>query len=251
MKSIKNILLPMVYIVFGLCAQEDTFYKTPEPIVQKIYQMLKDVTDVFHIFGIEYWVDSGTMLGAVRSGGLIPWDDDLDLCMLDDQDEIFLKAVPFLHLLGYSVIAMPFGYKIYSVDGDAFEKLPWTHPGCDIFITYENEDKICYKFYWQQERKYGPFYMKKNDIFPLRWHCFGPLQVYGPCNPLPYLNKWYGDDWYDVAYRYYSHGSEKALEKEMMLLTDESRKPARPQEKLKNRVTVPIIQQWPQDFVFK
>lgn len=48
----------------------------------RLLALLVEFDSVCTRLGITWWIDSGTLLGAVRHGGFIPWDDDLDVCVL-------------------------------------------------------------------------------------------------------------------------------------------------------------------------
>lgn len=61
-------------------------------VQHKILEVMKYIDRLCRANGITYYIMGGTALGAVRHGGFIPWDDDLDIFMTPDQYERFKKV---------------------------------------------------------------------------------------------------------------------------------------------------------------
>ena len=59
-------------------------------------EVLEEIRRVCKELNIQFFADWGTMLGAVRHHGFIPWDDDLDVGMLRKDYMIFLEKAPEL-----------------------------------------------------------------------------------------------------------------------------------------------------------
>ena len=62
-------------------------------IKNELCNMLESLKSVFEKYNIKYSVMSGTLLGAVRHNGFIPWDDDIDIAMLREDYEKFIQLI--------------------------------------------------------------------------------------------------------------------------------------------------------------
>lgn len=90
-KNIKYKLTNLVECidVFHLKPCADTFLREYQ---LKTTDFLKQITDKFSDWGIEYFLMGGSLIGALRHKGFVPWDDDMDIGMMREDYEK-LKAI--------------------------------------------------------------------------------------------------------------------------------------------------------------
>lgn len=136
---------------FFLEETRDNF--TIEPMMKCAWaaqlEVLAVIEQICDRHGLKYFAAWGTLLGAVRHKGFIPWDDDIDICLLrEDYDKLLAAAAGEL----------PDEYRILN---------PYTSAEWDqTFSRIINSNSV--SFQEERLRKFhGCPYVVGVDIFPL------------------------------------------------------------------------------------
>lgn len=91
-----------------------------EELKQIQLNILDVVTSFCEEHRISYWLDSGTLLGAIRHKGYIPWDDDIDLGMLRGDYDRFM-ALFNQHNQRYQFFSIENNKKFYYAHGKVLD----------------------------------------------------------------------------------------------------------------------------------
>lgn len=177
------------------------FIPVSEENKNKLYKLFNKLVLFLDEHKIIYWLSSGTLLGSIRHGDIIPWDDDIDIGMMDtDYNKLKLLKSELNKI----------GLDINNDETLTAEKIVYTsgtsddnNVFIDIFLFIKEGDK--YKFLRQKPRKYWPnewFY--EDELFPLKKYKFGNNYYTGPNYSLPYLDRSY-KDWQYYGIQTHTH----------------------------------------------
>ena len=172
--------------------------KIPKYRAYALYRLMYFFDEFCKEQGISYWIEGGTALGAVRHGGLIPWDDDIDVhCPLKD----YKRLQRMSRQLGEEnlVIRYEKGFgnlmKICFLNRSIIsDDQPWSFPFIDVFCVHRVRNRNN-DYYMYSEKKHLEVLggkIKTKDIYPLQRIKFGATYVNAPKGVKNYIKETYG-----------------------------------------------------------
>lgn len=164
---------------------------------------LKEVLNLFHQHNIAYWLDCGTLLGAQRYGGIIPWDFDLDIAILQNDFDNALKVLSKLDQSKYTVQDWssrdkPKSYlKVYVretgtlIDIYHFEIDEKKHV---VRSVLSNENSMFLPESWKIRERRFVIDTPIEYVFPLKKAEFDGMTAFVPNQTVNYLKQRYGEN---------------------------------------------------------
>lgn len=177
--------------------------------VDLLYDIIEITNDILNQNNIRYTIAGGTLLGAVRNGGLIPHDNDADFDVLEDDLDQIRSLVDQFALFGLIIIEIPgWGLQISHKNSPDLEVNLWSDnignkwtskwPFLDLIsIKYDNQEKIYKLAQETAKHDYPDYYLTEEDWKnPFEKIKFGHLNLWvisKNYNRINYLDRNYKD----------------------------------------------------------
>ncbi|MCB4742675.1 MAG: LicD family protein [Sulfurovum sp.] len=170
----------------------------PKCCVTNLYHLLKDITELFDKHNIEYQLCCGTLLGAFRHKGFIPWDTDVDLLVPESKKKEILNILSDKFNRQYYVEEERDDSIVGSLIKVHISKINSLH--VDLYTYIQKNDEFIYA----HNRKF-----KVENVYPLQKITFYNLKLSAPKNIEEQLIVLYGKDYMKYAYKQWALNKQK------------------------------------------
>lgn len=156
--------------------------------VDRLYAVLGAWDRACEARGLRYWIIAGTLLGAARHGGLIPWDDDADVGVPADEFARVASDPAFRSELDAAGLALREGDLSFKVSLKAAD-----FPSLDVFPMSASGEGGPWRYAHPKAAALWPKeWIERDELGSLDVVQFGPLRLPAPAQPLSVLRRAYG-----------------------------------------------------------
>ena len=159
--------------------------------------LVKKSVNIFKLNNIQFWITCGTLLGAIRHNGLIPWDDDIDyqVPVTEEKKLLNLESSGKFKEVGMKLIEAGGGYKLCR---DNWSRWPFI----DLIMVAPREDRM--DLAWPRNKNGSLSFSKasdfsqecylKQDIYPLIEVPFNDIKIPAPNKSVKLIHQMYGSN---------------------------------------------------------
>lgn len=160
-----------------------------QKIADNYYEMLFRFSLINKQLKLKYWLEGGTLIGAIREGAILSWDKDVDVSMLESDRKILWKNQNLIKKFG---LKTNYSDSIYRID--------FKNVYMDIF-SYQLKNGLYQEVNWRNRARWPRSYYKPKQLFPLKNAKLGPLIQLVPNLSENFLEQAYGN-WHIVPKKF-------------------------------------------------
>ena len=169
-------------------------------IQEEVVEILRLVITTAETKGLRYFAINGTLLGATKFQGMIPWDDDSDLgVLLEDVEAWQSLLTDSLKNTPYTLTSCTYGWIVSGPKKGMLDLIVFApHPTDGMYRMAYPLTNSKPTFWMSLIRKYE---FTQEELFPLRRYLYDQLVLWGPADGRSICQRAYGHNVFEVNKR--------------------------------------------------